>query len=102
REASIERAKAIFRGQGGILRTSQAIALGIHPRTLYAMRDAGELERLSRGLYRLASLPPPGDPDLLTVSLKVPSGVVCCSILPWSAFSTGSTNLRTVQKNAIH
>ncbi|MCP4658024.1 MAG: transcriptional regulator [bacterium] len=65
------------RSQGGILRTSRAIALGIHPRTLYAMRDAGELERLSRGLHRLASLPPPGDPDLLTVSLKVPSGVVC-------------------------
>lgn len=59
------------------MRTSEAIRLGIHPRTLYAMRDAGELERLSRGLYRLAEMPPLGNPDLATVALRVPKGVVC-------------------------
>ncbi len=41
------------------------------------MRDAGIVERLSRGLYRLAELPRLGDPDLVTVSLKVPRGVIC-------------------------
>ncbi|MHC4250792.1 MAG: type IV toxin-antitoxin system AbiEi family antitoxin domain-containing protein [Planctomycetota bacterium] len=71
------RAKAIFRRQGGVLRTAEAILAGIHPRTLYQMRDAGELERLGRGLYRLGDLPPLGDPDLVTVALKVPKGVIC-------------------------
>jgi predicted transcriptional regulator of viral defense system len=41
------------------------------------MRDAGFLERLSRGLYRLADLPPLGDPDLISVAIRVPTGVLC-------------------------
>ena len=56
---------------------AQAIRAGVHPRTLYALRDSGFLERLERGLYRLAELPDIGDPDLVTVALKVPAGVVC-------------------------
>ena len=55
----------------------QALDQGIHRRTLYAMRDTGILERLDRGLYRLAELPPLSDPDLITVALKIPKGVVC-------------------------
>ena len=47
------------------------------PRTLYALRDSGFLERLERGLYRLAELPEIGDPDLVTVALKVRAGVIC-------------------------
>jgi predicted transcriptional regulator of viral defense system len=74
---SFETAKAVFRRHGGVLRTSEAIRSGIHPRTLYAMRDAGVLERLSRGLYRIADLPPLGNPDLVAVALKVPTGVIC-------------------------
>jgi predicted transcriptional regulator of viral defense system len=41
------------------------------------MRDEGVLEQLSRGLYRLAELPPLGAPDLVAVARKVPAGVVC-------------------------
>jgi predicted transcriptional regulator of viral defense system len=41
------------------------------------MRDAGVLEQLSRGLYRLAELPPLGAPDLVAVARKVPTGVIC-------------------------
>jgi len=74
---SIEAATRIFRRHGGVLRTSEAIRLGIHPRTLYAMRDNHILECLSRGLYRLAELPPLGSPDLVAVARKVPSGVIC-------------------------
>jgi hypothetical protein len=33
-------ADSIFREKGGVLRTSEAIAQGIHPRTLYALRDS--------------------------------------------------------------
>ena len=41
------------------------------------MRDKGIVERLSRGLYRLADLPPLSSPDLVTVAAKIPAGVVC-------------------------
>jgi predicted transcriptional regulator of viral defense system len=41
------------------------------------MRDAGLLERLEKGLYRLSELPPLSDPDLVTVARKIPHGVVC-------------------------
>jgi len=74
---AIDRAKGIFRRHGGTLRTSQAIKAGIHRRTLYAMRDARIVERLSRGLYRLAEAPPLSNPDIVTVALKVPDAVVC-------------------------
>ena len=67
----------IFKTHGGILRTSQALRLGIHPRTLYALRDDAKLERMGRGLYRLAHSKPLGNPDLIIASLKVPRGVVC-------------------------
>ncbi len=61
------KATSIFREQGGVLRTMEAVRLGVHPRTLYVMRDAGVLERLGRGVYRLADLPSLGSPDLVTV-----------------------------------
>lgn len=76
-QANFARGIRIFREHGGLLRTSDAIRAGIHPRMLYAMRDAGVLERLSRGLYRLGETVPLGNPDLITVALKVPHGVVC-------------------------
>jgi predicted transcriptional regulator of viral defense system len=74
---AIREARTIFLEHDGILRTSEALELGIHPRTLYGMRDSGVLERLARGLYRLADLPPLSDPDLVTVALKIPDGVIC-------------------------
>ncbi len=72
-----EKAKNIFKRHGGVLRMSEALQAGIHRRMLYSMLEAGLIEQLSRGLYRLADLPPLGNPDLVSVSLKVPSGVIC-------------------------
>ena len=60
-----------------MLRASEAFELGIHPRTLYGLRDSGVLDRLSRGVYRLASLPELAHPDLVTVALRVPRAIVC-------------------------
>lgn len=51
------KAGAVFKENGGMLRTSRAIALGVHPRTLYDLHEADRLRRVSRGLYRLADLP---------------------------------------------
>lgn len=67
----------IFTAHKGTLKTSQAIALGISPRTLYAMRDAGVIRQVSRGVYRLASLDLPGNPDLIRVALRIPKAVIC-------------------------
>lgn len=72
-----ERAAEVFRSHGGVMRTGEALRAGIHPDTLYAMRDSGHLERVSRGVYRLAGRPPLGNPDLLTVASRVPGGVIC-------------------------
>jgi len=66
-----------FIQHGGLLRTGAALRAGIHPRTLYDMRNQGVVEELSRGLYRLADLPALSNPDLVTVALKIPAGVVC-------------------------
>jgi predicted transcriptional regulator of viral defense system len=66
-----------FEENGGILSTGKAIKLGIHPRTLYALRDNARLERMERGLYRLADAKPLSNPDLVTVARKVPRGAVC-------------------------
>src|SRR5688500_9732178 len=72
-----ERALPLFRAHPAGLRTGEAIRLGVHPRILYALRDHGALERVGRGLHRLADLPPLTEPDLITVARKVPGGVVC-------------------------
>ncbi|HEY6248994.1 MAG TPA: type IV toxin-antitoxin system AbiEi family antitoxin domain-containing protein [Candidatus Angelobacter sp.] len=70
-------ARELFSKHGGVLRTSKAIRLGIHPRTLYALRDTGEIETLGRGLYRLASAPPLTAPDWVSVALRLQRAVIC-------------------------
>jgi predicted transcriptional regulator of viral defense system len=72
-----DRAVAVFKKHFGILRTAQALRVGIHPATLYAMRDSGALEVVSRGVYRLADSVPLGNPDLVTVAARIPGGVIC-------------------------
>lgn len=72
-----DRAVAIFKKHDGILRTAQALRAGIHPGTLYRLRDSGTIETVSRGLYRLAGKPPLRNPDLVTVAARIPGGVIC-------------------------
>jgi predicted transcriptional regulator of viral defense system len=72
----VQSAKAVFRRNGGMLRMSDAVRSGINRRTLYAMRDGGQVEVLARGLYRLTDAPPLGNPDLVTVAAKMPQGVI--------------------------
>ena len=67
----------LFREHGGQLRMSEALRLGLSRYRLYKLRDEGVIEQVSRGLYRLVELPPIGHPDLVTVGLRVPNGVVC-------------------------
>ncbi len=70
------KARRVFDQAGGVLRTGDVLRAGVHPRDLYALRDAGTLEQVSRGVYRLAELPPFAEPDLMTVALRVPKAVI--------------------------
>jgi len=38
--ASIQRAERLFKANDGLIRTRDAIKAGVHPRTMYEMRDA--------------------------------------------------------------
>ena len=73
----VNRAKSCFWQRGGILRMSEAVRAGIHRETLSHMVEQGELEKISRGLYRLIETPSPSNPDLAIVAAKVPAGVIC-------------------------
>ncbi len=73
----IREAKKIIAQHGGMIRTSEALKKGIHPRTLYSLRDTGEIEQISRGLYRLSTLKPISNPDLVTVACRFPKAVIC-------------------------
>jgi predicted transcriptional regulator of viral defense system len=74
---SFNLAKNILEENQGILRTSQAKKLGIDPKTIYEMVDVGILVKESRGVFRLANLPPLSNPDFILVALRVPQSVIC-------------------------
>jgi len=77
RETSLANARQVFTQHLGMLRTSDAIRLGVHPRTLYALRDSGEVEQVARGFYRLSEKPALTNPDLVAVALRIPRAVIC-------------------------
>jgi predicted transcriptional regulator of viral defense system len=76
-ETASVRALQSIQAQGQFIRTAQALKVGIHPRTLYQLRDSGCLEQISRGVYRLTAQTPVADPDLFTVAARIPQGVIC-------------------------
>ncbi|MBU0996252.1 MAG: type IV toxin-antitoxin system AbiEi family antitoxin domain-containing protein [Proteobacteria bacterium] len=71
------RAIEIIKKNGGIIKTSNAISKGIHPRTLYELRDNGTIEQIVRGVYRLTELEAISNPDLVAVASKFPNAVIC-------------------------
>lgn len=80
---------ALFRAHGGQLRLSEALALGLNRYQFYKLRDEGVIEPVSRGLYRLAELPPVSDPDLVAVATRFPRAVLCLvSALAWHDLTT--------------
>jgi predicted transcriptional regulator of viral defense system len=76
-DAATLRARDLLRTQSGVFRTGKALKAGVHPRTLYRMRDQGIVEKMGRGMYRFADMPSLGNPDLATVAMKVSKGVIC-------------------------
>ena len=65
--------------------------VAIHLREFYALRDRGDLEILSRGLYRLIDMPDPSLPDFIPVGKKIPHGVIC--VISFLAFHEITTQI---------
>ncbi len=76
-EAGLVKARRVFTKHRGMLRTGDAIRFGVHPRSLYALRDRGEIEQVGRGIYRLSTAPPLTSPDLVAVAIRIPRAVFC-------------------------
>lgn len=74
---TFKNALKIFQKHDGMLRTADAINLGIHPRILYQLRDAGVIQPLTRGLFRLEKMPDLSRESLVVVAKKAPRGVIC-------------------------
>jgi predicted transcriptional regulator of viral defense system len=54
-----------------------ASATALSPRDLMVLREAGEIDELSRGVYRRADAEPTAHLDLLAVCTRAPHAVVC-------------------------
>ena len=68
---------------------SEALARGFSRYQFYQLRDEGLIEPVSRGLYRLADLPPIENPDLVAAATRFPSAVLCLiSALDWHGITT--------------
>lgn len=64
-------------GERGILTTRDVVEAGIHRQTLTRLVREGELERVSRGRYRLASTPVTEHHGLALAAAATPRGIVC-------------------------
>lgn len=73
----LDTALQAFRDQGGILRTRDLIALGVHTDALYALREGGQIIELGRGLYRLSEMDEAEHPDLAVVAARASDAAVC-------------------------
>lgn len=67
--------KLARRSQG--VTTRELAAAGIHRQVLSRLVDAGQLERIARGLYRLAEDPVTENHGLVVACTAVPQGVIC-------------------------
>lgn len=72
-----EKALTIIRNRGGIIRTREALSLGIHRRTFYSLRDEGEIVPVTRGLYRIEEMEIPTQVHFADASKRIPKGVIC-------------------------
>ncbi|TWI70793.1 putative AbiEi antitoxin of type IV toxin-antitoxin system [Desulfobotulus alkaliphilus] len=71
-----DKAKEFIRQSGGIIKTSDALLAGIHPRVFYQLRDTGDLEQISRGVYRLTEMEAVSNPDFVIVAMRIPTCVI--------------------------
>ena len=66
-----------IRKKGGFAKYSDLIKAGFYKAFIGEVMESGQIERISRGIYSLAETPDVSHPDLVTVSVVVPKGVIC-------------------------
>jgi predicted transcriptional regulator of viral defense system len=71
------RALKRLRTLGPVFRSREAVAAGVTWRDLYALRDAGQILELSRGLFQLADRAGGSNPDFVVVCARAPHGMIC-------------------------
>ena len=73
-----ENARALFKENGSVLRTSEAIKLGINPKTLYSMRESGHIKAIDRGIYLLIDDEIDIEHiDIIATCKRLPRGIIC-------------------------
>jgi predicted transcriptional regulator of viral defense system len=66
-----------FQNHGGTARFSTVLKAGFHSDTLKALEKAEKLNKIARGLYRVANYELGSHPDLVAASLQAPRGIIC-------------------------
>ena len=69
-------AQTLAKVPGGVFRQTDAARAGVSSRSLYRLRDAGYVEAVGRGLYRLAGSTPV-DVDLLEIQARSRQATIC-------------------------
>ncbi|HZJ18280.1 MAG TPA: type IV toxin-antitoxin system AbiEi family antitoxin domain-containing protein, partial [Patescibacteria group bacterium] len=72
-----ERIYKVFKKYKGFTRTKDILAAGIHSRDIKMVRDAGQIIRVKRGLYRLTNIPLISNQGFVDLAHAVPEGVIC-------------------------
>lgn len=67
----------ILKNLGRPFRLSEVTGLGVHPSTIYRLRDKGEVGEISRGVFYLTDLELSTDPDLIGIAARVTRAVIC-------------------------
>jgi predicted transcriptional regulator of viral defense system len=78
-EKNLAQLETLFQRHGGYITRRQVDEAGLEPHLLTYSVEAGQSERVQRGVYRLVDAPLQNHEDLLEVSLRIPYGVVCLS-----------------------
>lgn len=65
-----------LRRLGPVFRAKEAMAAGVSWRDLYALRDAGDVLQLSRGLFQQANSSGIGNLDFIAVCARAPRGMI--------------------------
>lgn len=66
-----------FQSHDGVTRFSTVLKAKFHPDLLIALEKDGKVEKIARGLYRVANYTYGTHPDLVIASLQAPRGVIC-------------------------
>ncbi len=74
---SDERIFQVFEQKQGYAETRDLLQLGIDHYVLKKLENAGKIERLRRGLYRMNTVSKTEHDELVLVSMMIPDGVIC-------------------------